>query len=225
MQDLDVEDRFMSNKTVAIIDYGLCNLFSVEHACKHVGLDPIVTSNYDEILKADAAILPGVGAFGEAITQIREKKLDNAIYDFIKTKKPFMGVCLGLQLLFDQSEEFGNFKGLGIIPGEVKKIPAEFGKVPQMGWNTIEISKKNKSCPLIKDIRSGEFMYFIHSFYVKPENENDILTFTEYGGLKYCSSICHDNVVACQFHPEKSGAEGIRIYKNFKDMISHKETK
>lgn len=219
MLDMDVEDRFMGNKKVAIIDYGLCNLFSVEHACKHVGFETIITSNYDEIIAADAAILPGVGAFGEAIAQIREKNLDQTIYDFIKTKKPFMGVCLGLQLLFDESEEFGNFKGLGVIPGEVKKIPAEFGKIPQIGWNTIEIAKNNETCPLIKNIRPGEFMYFIHSYYVKPKNENDVLTYTEYGGLKYCSSIARENVVACQFHPEKSGEEGIRIYKNFKDMI------
>ena len=126
--------------TVAIVDYGLCNLFSVVNACKHVGLQPLVTADYDEIMNSDSAILPGVGAFGKAIEQIRIKKLDKAILDFVKSKKPFMGVCLGLHLLFDKSEEFGEYEGLGIIPGVVRKIPSKYGKVPQIGWNTVEIA-------------------------------------------------------------------------------------
>ena len=206
------------SKTVAIIDYGLCNLFSVEHACKHVGLEPIITSDHEEIMNADAAILPGVGAFGEAISQIREKGLDDLIKKYVDAKKPLFGVCLGLHLLFDESEEFGNHKGLGIIPGKVKKIPRECGKVPQIGWNEVEVVEED--CFLMKGLKPEEFMYFIHSYYVDPKNEEDILTYTEYGGMKYCSSIWRDNVFACQFHPEKSGEAGIQIYRNFKEYIS-----
>ena len=209
----------MKNK-VAIIDYGLCNLFSVVHACKYVGLEPIVTSDREEILNADAVILPGVGAFGEAISQIREKELDVVIKKYVSTGKPFLGVCLGLHLLFDESEEFGVHKGLGIIPGKVKKIPVECGKVPQIGWNTISANKENKNNFLASEINEDEFMYFIHSFYVEPENEADILTYTTYGDMKYCSSVSKDNVMACQFHPEKSGEAGIQIYRNFKNMIN-----
>lgn len=209
----------IDSSRVAIIDYGLCNLFSVVNACRHVGLEPVITSEYNEIMGCDSAILPGVGAFGEAISQIRQKGLDQTIYDFVESKKPFMGVCLGLHLLFDKSEEFGDFKGLGIIPGTVKKIPSKYGKIPQIGWNKIEISKHSLSHQIANALVENEFMYFIHSYYVEPENSQDILTYSNYGGFKYCSSICRDNVSAFQFHPEKSGEEGIRIYKQFKKSI------
>lgn len=212
----------MKKDRVAIIDYGLCNLFSVVHACEHIGLEAIVTDDIDEILSADAAILPGVGAFGKAITEIRKKKLDFAIDKFISSGKPFLGICLGLHLLFDSSEEFGYFEGLGIIPGKVRKIQSSHGKVPQIGWNTIEVSKENLGHPLVESIREGEYMYFTHSFFVEPLNIDNVLTYTNYGKLRYCSSVCRDNVVACQFHPEKSGVEGIRVYRNFKSMIKNK---
>lgn len=216
---VESKSNFSTSKKVAIIDYGLCNLFSVIHACNHVGLDTVVTDDYDAIMTADAAILPGVGAFGEAMAHIHKKSLSVAISDFIASGKPFLGVCLGLHLLFDNSEEFGNHKGLGIIPGIVKKLPAHSGKVPQINWNTIEISESHKSCRLVMNLKDNEFMYFVHSFYVEPNDPNDILTYTTYGNFKYCSSIRRGNVMACQFHPEKSGEEGLKIYRNFKDMI------
>jgi imidazole glycerol-phosphate synthase subunit HisH len=156
---------------------------------------------------------------GKAIVQIREKKLDRTIYEFVESGKPFMGVCLGLQLLFDGSEEFGDFEGLGIISGKVKKIPTNHGKVPQIGWNKIEISSDNYCGQISYSAVENEFMYFIHSYYVEPEDSQDILTYSNYGGLRYCSSILRDNISAFQFHPEKSGEAGIRIYAQFKKTI------
>jgi imidazole glycerol-phosphate synthase subunit HisH len=210
----------IDNNRVAIIDYELCNLFSVVNACRYVGLEPVITSDHNEIMSCGGAILPGVGAFGEAMVQIRQKELDKTIYAFVKSKKPFMGICLGLQLLFDSSNEFGDFEGLGIIPGKVKKIPASSGKVPHIGWNSIELSKSSHSHEFANTMVQNEFMYFIHSYYVEPENNHDILTYTNYGEFRYCSSICRDNVSAFQFHPEKSGEAGIRIYKKFKKSIN-----
>lgn len=210
----------MDNNRVAIIDYELCNLFSVVNACRYVGLEPVITSDHNEIMSCGGAILPGVGAFGEAMGQIRQKKLDKTIYEFVKSKKPFMGVCLGLHLLFDRSEEFGDFEGLGIIPGKVKKIPSKYGKVPQIGWNTIELSKSSHRHEIANMVDKNEFMYFIHSYYVEPEDNRDILTYTNYGEFRYCSSISRDNVLAFQFHPEKSGGAGIRIYKQFRKSIN-----
>ena len=214
------QQQMTNNNRVAIIDYGLCNLFSVVNACHYVGLEPVISSDHHEIMECGGAILPGVGAFGEAMEQIRHKKLDETINEFIKCNKPFMGVCLGLQLLFDRSEEFGNFTGLGIIPGLVKKIPSKYGKVPQIGWNTIEVNNNNLSGQLINMVDQNEFMYFIHSYYVVPENDSDILTYTQYGDLQYCSSVRRDNIWAFQFHPEKSGETGMRIYQNFKTSIN-----
>ena len=215
------QQKMMDNNRVAIIDYGLCNLFSVVNACRYVGLEPVISSDHNEIMSCGGAILPGVGAFGEAMVRIRHKNLDKTIYEFVKSKKPFMGVCLGLQLLFDRSEEFGEFEGLGIIPGQVKKIPSKYGKVPYIGWNTIEISKSNLSREIINAVDQNEFMYFIHSYYVVPKNHQDILTSTHYGDLRYCSSISRDNIWAFQFHPEKSGEAGMRIYQQFKTSITN----
>lgn len=206
-------------KKVAIIDYGLCNLFSVVSACKKVGLEPLVSDNHEEILQADAAILPGVGAFGAAMTCIKERALDKTIKEFIQTGKPFMGICLGLQLLFESSEEFGENSGLGIVKGSVKRIPAEIGKVPQINWNQISISEQRKDSKILKDVKNDGYMYFVHSYYVDPADKSDILTFTTYGKLKYCSSIQKDNLYAFQFHPEKSAMEGIKVYENFKNLV------
>ena len=216
--------QVMDNNRVAIIDYGLCNLFSVVNACRHVGLEPVISSDHNEIMSCGGAILPGVGSFGQAMAQIRHKNLDGTIYEFIDSKKPFMGVCLGLQLLFDRSEEFGEFEGLGVIPGEVKKISPKHGKVPQIGWNTIEISETNPSRGILDALGNSEFMYFIHSYYVVPQNDSDILTQSCYGGLHYCSSISRDNIWAFQFHQEKIGEAGMRIYQKFKTYIT-KESK
>ena len=215
---------------IAIIDYNMGNLFSVQHACEHVGLDPIITQKPDEIIECSAAILPGVGAFAEAMNNINRLGLSSCIKDFIATQKPFMGICLGLQLLFTESEEFGNTKGLGIIDGQVLRFPNESKvnsiiRVPQIGWNKIyrkdriDGLKKWNNSPLL-GIENNQFMYFVHSFYVKPQDKNNELTLTNYEGIEYCSSILFKNIFACQFHPEKSAIKGIEIYKNWAKKIN-----
>ena len=210
-----------SDKKIAIIDYRLGNLFSVKHMCKHLGYDAVITSDKDVLMQSDYAILPGVGAFGDAMTTLKKSDLISPIHDFIQSGKPFMGVCLGLQLLFSESDEFGSNKGLNVIEGSTRKFPSKdtngnILKVPQIEWNTIEIAdhEKAEKSPL-KNRKTGDFMYFVHSFFVVPEKRDHLLTTTTYGGLTYCSSIIKDNLFACQFHPEKSGQLGIDIYRNF----------
>jgi len=210
---------------VAIIDYEAGNLYSVQHACNFVGLESKITSDKDEILSANGAILPGVGAFGEAMENLNKRGLAETIREFVASGKPFMGVCLGLQLLFTESEEFGLHQGLDLIKGEVKRFPnkndlGEPVKVPQIGWNQIyqKDEKKWKNSPL-NGVENGEFMYFVHSYYVTPRDKNDVLTLTNYEGIEYCSSVCRDNLFATQFHPEKSSQEGIKIYKNWAEKV------
>ena len=206
---------------VAIIDYKMSNLFSVQAACEKVGLSSIITSDNNEILDAKICILPGVGAFGEAMKSLRESKLDKAIYEFVETGKPFVGICLGLQLLFDSSEEFGNYSGLGLIKGKVKKFKSHSYNstkypVPQISWNKINKTNGSWDDSLLYNNTSGDFMYFVHSFFVIPENESVMLSKTTYGNTEYCSSIQQNNIFGCQFHPEKSGEIGLNIYKNLK---------
>jgi len=206
---------------VAIIDYKMSNLFSVQAACEKVGLSSTITSEKNEILDAKVAILPGVGAFGEAMKYLRESKLDKIIHEFIETGKPYVGICLGLQLLFDSSEEFGDYNGLGFVKGKVKKFKfhshnATKYPVPQIGWNKINKTNGSWDDSLLCKNTNGDFMYFVHSYFVKPENDNIMLSKTTYGNTEYCSSIQQNNIFACQFHPEKSGEIGINIYKNLK---------
>jgi imidazole glycerol-phosphate synthase subunit HisH len=214
------------NKKVVIIDYQLSNLFSVKHACEYVGLNALISSNPKDIINADAAILPGVGAFGDAMKNLENLGLTVPIHEFIKSGRQFLGICLGLQLLFSESYEFGNHKGLGIFKGKVVKFPTknpenEKIRVPQIGWNQVYKSKQNSNwekSPL-KIINNFEFMYFVHSYFIIPENLEDILSMTNYGNIEYCSSVLRENVFAVQFHPEKSGKEGIKIYKEWKENI------
>ena len=210
----------LNKKKVVVIDFRLGNLYSVVQACKMIGLDVEITDNKDTILKADGLILPGVGAFGDAIRNLRQRDLIGLIKDFIDTGKPFMGICLGLQLLFTESEEFGNYKGLDIIPGMVRKFqnPNKKIKVPQIGWNRIFPSKSWKNTPLAT-VEKGEFMYFVHSYFVEPENDSYILTETNYEGVEYCSSVYYKNIFATQFHPEKSGKKGLEIYKQWSKQL------
>ena len=206
-------------KKVAIIDFKVGNIFSVVQACKEIGLAVEVTSNYDSILSSDGVILPGVGAFGDAMQSLKDQNLVETIKDFINSGKPFMGICLGFQLLFSLSEEFGRNEGLDIIKGSVIKLNNIQDKVPQIGWN--KIFKKNndwENTPLINTI-NGEYMYFVHSYYVKPDDDDIILTYTNYSGFKYCSSINKENIFATQFHPEKSGKKGLEIYKNWSKQL------
>lgn len=202
---------------VAIIDYQLSNLFSVKHAFDYLKVDLQITSDKSALLNSDAAVLPGVGAFGDAMKNLEKFDLINVIKEFILSGKPFMGVCLGMQLLFTTSEEFGIHQGLDIIKGEVKKFTSKdrLIKVPQIGWNQIVKTEKGWDNTPLKNIESGEFMYFVHSYYVLPKDRNVILAETSYEDIKYCSSVHSSNIFATQFHPEKSGKEGIKIYKDW----------
>lgn len=208
-------------KKVAIINFELGNLFSVRQACLTLGADAFFTNNYKEVLAADMVILPGVGAFGMAMENLKKFELDKVLKEVAATNKPLMGVCLGLQLLFESSEEFGHHEGLGLLKGSVKKFPtvSPEGKkllIPQIAWNKVTAANMDlwKKSPL-RTIESGEYFYFVHSYFVQSEEQNAILSKTDYDGLNYCSSIMKDNIFAVQFHPEKSGQKGIEIYKNW----------
>lgn len=218
---------------VAIVDYEAGNLFSVERACKSVGLSPLITSDPKDMLSSDALILPGVGAFGDAMNNLERLKLIQPIIEFIKSGKHFMGICLGMQLLFSESQEFGCHKGLGIIKGCVKRFSLggedNIGqaKVPQIGWNHIfrppSASESYWDTSPLKAVQNGEFMYFVHSFYVIPNSKENLLAVTNYSGIEYASGVMQNNVWGFQFHPEKSGTEGLKIYENFRNIIGRGE--
>ncbi len=205
---------------IIIIDYQLGNLFSVNQALVNIGLRPRISSDPKDIAKASAIVLPGVGAFGDAMKNLNEMGLAEPIKEYVRSGRPFLGICLGLQLLFDDSEEFGATKGLGLISGKVKRfnreqLSGQGLKVPQIAWNQI-FSGDNRfwdKTPLM-GVKQGEYLYFVHSYYVDPQ-EDVALTYTVYGQTKYVSSVIKNNIFACQFHPEKSAAEGLKIYKNW----------
>ncbi len=207
----------MSKKKVSIIDCQLGNLFSVKHACDNVGLDSMITSQPEEIERSDGLILPGVGAFGEAMNNLDNLGLTESILKQHEKGIPLFGICLGLQLLFTKSEEFGERNGLGLIEGTVKKF--EFTtkkvKVPQIGWNKAIPVKSWEGTPMAT-IRKEEYMYFVHSFYVEPANTEDTLCETVYENKTYCSAVYkNSSIFATQFHPEKSGESGIEIYRSW----------
>ncbi|MCB0482522.1 MAG: imidazole glycerol phosphate synthase subunit HisH [Flavobacteriales bacterium] len=210
----------MKEKLTVIIDYKLGNLFSVKHACDHVGLRVITSNDVEVIRKADALILPGVGAFGEAMNNINQLNLQPIIKERVEAGVPLLGVCLGLQLLFEESEEFGNQLGLGLLAGTVKKLPnvsegGEKFKVPQISWNTVHTERVPWKDTILDSVTEGEYFYFVHSYYVSPKNDSEILCSTNYAGLKYCSGVMKNNIIAVQFHPEKSGEKGISLYRNW----------
>jgi glutamine amidotransferase len=224
----------MSNKSprVAIVDYGMGNLFSVKRACEYFGMIAEITSSYDAIESADAVILPGVGAFGDAMAALHKLNLVDLLRDLATSDKPLLGICLGIQLLMSESFEFGHHNGLGIFEGSVVRLdhPMEGSKelkVPQVGWNTInKYHKDDQQDPwadtILGGIEDGAFMYFVHSFVVKPKDSNLILSTSKYGHLDFCSVLGKDNIFACQFHPERSGSEGLIIYRNLSSIISNK---
>lgn len=195
---------------IAIIDYGSGNLRSVQKAFERVGAKALVTEKIEDILKADKVVLPGVGAIAPAMEQLRKLKLTDPIKEVIRTGKPFLGICLGLQLLFEESSEGGTIKTLSVLPGTVKRFYDL--KVPHMGWN--ELCIEQKKCPFLKGIKSSTHAYFCHSFFVEPAQKEIIATTTGYG-IPFASSVWKGNLFAVQFHPEKSQKAGLTILKNF----------
>ncbi len=197
---------------IAIIDYGMGNLQSVSSAVERLGFVARITADEAEIASADAAILPGVGAFGDAIRNLQQTGLDQAVKRFAASGKPLLGICLGMQLLFSESEEYGHHKGLQLLPGKVIKFAGEF-KIPHIGWNRLQLHRQG--LPLFEGIADGEdFVYFVHSFHVLPERSDDLLATTDYYG-QVTAITGRNNVTGMQFHPEKSGAAGMQLLRNF----------
>ncbi|MFN8396538.1 MAG: imidazole glycerol phosphate synthase subunit HisH [Bacteroidia bacterium] len=208
------------SKKVVIVDYELGNLFSVLQACLHVGMDVEISNDPAKVAAADGLILPGVGAFGTAMENLRKRGIEEPLKAQVAAGKPFLGICLGLQLLFTDSVEFGSKGGLDLLPGKVVRIPSEMNgqkvRVPQIGWNTIHAPRPGawQGTPLAH-LQEGAYMYFVHSYHVVPSRPEDILTLTNYVGLEYCSGVKRDNILALQFHPEKSGPEGVEVYRDW----------
>ena len=195
---------------ITVVDYESGNLRSVTQALRFAQIDPTVSGKPDQILSADALILPGVGSGNAAMKALEQQKLVGAIREFIASGRPFMGICLGLQLLMEMTDEGGGIDCLGVIRGTVERLPSEY-KVPHMGWNQVAINKEHN---IMRGISSHAYFYFAHSYYSVPADPNVVLGTTSYG-IDFCSILVRDNVFATQFHPEKSGSVGLQIYKNF----------
>lgn len=196
---------------IAIIDYGMGNLFSVEKAFVKLGADVVVTSDAQIIAKADKVVLPGVGAFGDCMKNLEVSGLIPIIMETAVLGKPLLGICLGLQVMFEGSEEAPGVRGLGIFKGLVKKIVAPDLKIPHMGWNSLKMDTKS---PLLENLPASSYVYFVHSFHAVPSEENIVTAFVEYGG-KVTAAVGRKNVQAMQFHPEKSSSVGLKILENF----------
>lgn len=197
---------------IAIIDYGMGNLRSVQKAFEKVGHSATVTSDPHEVRRADRVILPGVGAFADAASELKRTGLGEAFVEAVRAGKPCLGVCLGLQLLFDVSEEDGEHQGLGLIPGRIVRFASQPSlKIPHMGWNELAI---RRDVPLLEGVGENPSVYFVHSYYASPANRSDVIAESDYPG-PFASMVGRDNLIACQFHPEKSQAVGLRMYANF----------
>jgi glutamine amidotransferase len=215
---------------VTIVDYGLGNLHSVQQACAHAGLRAVISSSARDILTADAVILPGVGAYGDAMRILRERDLIAVIQEVAASPRFLLGICLGMQLLMTESEEFGLHQGLGIIEGRVVKFKQpkkgdQALKVPHIGWNAIHrVPSAAGADPwtrtILAGLADGETMYFVHSYIVQPQNPRVTLSTSTYGEAPFCSALQHGNVFACQFHPERSGPRGLAVYHNLATWLS-----
>ena len=195
---------------VSIIDSETCNLFSIKNALEKVGAKTNVVSNYKDLNEANALVLPGVGSFKEAMSNLKKKKLIKPILNHINSNKKFLGVCLGFQLLFETSEEFGKSKGLGVLKGKIKSFEKKkINSIPHVGWNLVNFKNKNFSS------KKNELFYFVHSFYVEPKEKKIVSSTTNLDGFNFCSSIIYKNIFGCQFHPEKSGEKGLNFLKKF----------
>ena len=200
---------------IAIIDYDAGNILSVQKALDYLGQENILTRDRDELLAADKVILPGVGAFGDAMDKIRGYGLEEVIKEIVAKGTPFLGICLGLQLMFEKSEESPNATGLCLLPGTIKHIPdGEYKKIPHMGWNSLSFTQKGK---LYKGIDDGAYVYFVHSYYLDASDKSIVVAQTDYN-VTIDASVEKDNLFACQFHPEKSSELGLKILKNFVEL-------
>ena len=197
---------------IALIDYNMGNLFSVTQAFKYCGETPRIVTDAAELMKFDAAVLPGVGNFGEGMLRLRESGLAEKVIEFVQTGRPLLGICLGMQMLLGESDEAPGATGLNLIPGKVRRFPEMGLKVPQIGWN--DVAFKQASVPLLAGLEDKSFFYFVHSYYVCPDAAGAVIGETEYG-VRYASIIGRDNIYGCQFHPEKSQNCGLQIVKNF----------
>ncbi|NSW89390.1 MAG: imidazole glycerol phosphate synthase subunit HisH [Firmicutes bacterium] len=196
---------------IAIIDYGMGNLRSVQKAFEYTGYEAVVTKDPRRISDASHVVLPGVGAFADAFENLEKTGLLESIYKAVESGKPFLGICLGLQLLFEKSHEGGLFGGLSLLPGEVKRLPKNLNiKIPHMGWNEL----KYKENPIFNNLENPSYVYFVHSYYVKPENQEHVIGTTFYG-MDISVAVNRENIYGLQFHPEKSGNEGLKILVNF----------
>lgn len=197
---------------ISIIDYDAGNIKSVEKALVHLGEEAVITRDRDVILSSDKVILPGVGAFGDAMSKLKEYNLVNVIYDVVDKKIPFLGICLGLQLMFESSEESKGAAGLGLLPGQILRIPDKEGlKIPHMGWNNIKVREDSR---LFQDLPENPYVYFVHSYYLKAKEEAIVAATTEYS-VNIHAAVERENLFACQFHPEKSSDVGLKILSNF----------
>ncbi|MEZ6060292.1 MAG: imidazole glycerol phosphate synthase subunit HisH [Planctomycetaceae bacterium] len=215
----------MTTLRIQIVDYRLGNLFSIRQACQRIGIDAVVSSSPQSFDSVDGIILPGVGAFGNAMESLRELNLISSLRTFAASGKPLLGICLGMQLLFDESEEFGRHEGLGILPGTVRRIPDQTLagrrlRVPNVGWNPVARSNSGVADRVLEGIADDEFMYFVHSYCAVPADSADVLTSTTYGSIRYCSAVRRGHILGVQFHPEKSAGAGLRILKNWARELS-----
>lgn len=202
---------------IAIIDYGAGNIQSVSKALAHIGCEAFITRDKDKILKADGAVLPGVGSFGDTIDTMTEYGIKDTVIEYTKSGKPFLGICLGLQLLFPKSEESPDANGLGIFDGSITKIPSGEGlKIPHIGWNSLDIKKSDG---LFKGIGKNPYVYFVHSYFLNASDKSIVSAQTEYG-VTIDAAVEKGNVYATQFHPEKSGETGLKILRNFADIVN-----
>lgn len=198
---------------IAVIDYGAGNLQSVVKALRFIGCDCMITNNKQELLSANGAILPGVGSFGDAMDCMNRSGAADGVLSFVKTGKPLLGICLGLQLLFDSSEESPNARGLGLLKGSIRKIPDNDGtlKIPHMGWNSLELCRRDG---IFQGLPDNPYVYFVHSYYLTAEDESIVSAKTQYG-TSIDAAVAFENIYATQFHPEKSGKLGLQILRNF----------
>ena len=203
---------------IVILNYGIGNVKSIINAFENQGVKAVLSRDRDVILKADGLVLPGVGAFSHGMDNLNKYGLVNFIKDFVRTGKPLLGICLGMQMLLEESEEFGNTKGIGLIKGKVIKMPIKKTnkvKLPHISWNEIKKNNIEWENTILNNVENNSDMYFVHTFVAKPNDEDEILSTTDYSDVRFCSSLKKDNIYGCQFHPEKSSTHGLSIIKNF----------